>query len=148
MKYPSLIALAILIFTFGCKENEEKAKAVIEKAEENLETLNEEVPSKLLMHDVYLNLKDSATEDDYAFAIEQLKRLDALETTLWAHAGRRAETGDSRLDKDYDLALHVVFTSEENLHEYDKDATHADVRAQLKDLLAGPPVVFDYWTEN
>ena len=147
MKYISLIVFAIFIFISGCKKSEEKAESLINKAEENLETLNEEIPSRLLMHDVYLNLKDSATEDDYSFVIKQLKRLDALETTLWVYAGKRAETGDSRLDKDYDLALHVVFTSEENLHEYDKDATHADVRAQLKDLLAGPPVVFDYWTE-
>jgi hypothetical protein len=36
-----------------------------------------------------------------------------------------------------------VFKSEVELSVYDKDAHHAEVRSQLKDLLAGPPLVFD-----
>ncbi|MFY0673305.1 MAG: Dabb family protein [Bacteroidia bacterium] len=147
MKLQIVVFVAIFIFTLGCKQNAIDLNKKVDKEELNSELEASEIPAKLLMHDVYLNLKDSVTEDEISFALDQLKRLDTLESTLWVHAGKKADTGDSRLNKDYDLALHVVFTSLENLKIYDADPTHADVRTQLKNLLAGPPIVFDYWTE-
>ncbi len=99
------------------------------------------------MHDVYLNLKDSISESDLAKVIGELKRLEQVPSAHNLYVGTRAETGDTRLDPNYDLALHVEFTTEKNLESYAVDSLHLEVRSNLKDFLAVPPVVFDYWTE-
>ncbi len=145
MNRVTLAFVAIIFILQSCSQNDSKNEVI--DAETTITEVTESTPEHYLMHDVFLDLKDSITENEIAFAIEQLKRLEQLETVHWVHVGKRAETGDARLDSKYDLALHVVFKSLDDLHVYDKDLTHADVRAQLKDLLAGPPVVFDYWTE-
>jgi hypothetical protein len=142
MKYRSQVYLVfILLCTLACKNSD---KEVIDKSTLKSDNVLSE---KLLMHNVFLNLKDSVSSDEKQFAIDQLISLKQVEGVLELHAGPKAETGDERLNKNYDVALHVVFKSKEDLSVYDTDPYHAKVRAQLKDLLAGPPVVFDYWVE-
>ncbi|MGB0432249.1 MAG: Dabb family protein [Bacteroidia bacterium] len=132
------------IVSFACKTDSE---IVNKEVTTTTNTAAVAEPERFLMHDVFLDLKDSIAEKEIEFAIEQIKRLKELNTIHWLHVGKRAETGDARLNANYDIALHVVFKSIEDLHSYDKDSTHANVRSNIKNLLAGPPVVFDYWTE-
>jgi len=94
-----------------------------------------------------LNLVNSISDEDEKMVFNEIKRLEQVKTTRWVHVGRRAETGDARLDADFDIALHVVFDNEEDMKAYAEDALHLEVRSNVKEFLAGPPIVFDYWTE-
>ena len=142
MKTSIIFYLAFSLFLFsGCLQNEKKPK---ENVASNIKTGSQ---YKLLIHNVFLDLKDNVSADDKIKAIEQLKSLSAIDNVVKLYAGPKAETGDTRLYKNYDLALHVTFKSLDDLKKYDKNEHHAKVRRQLKSLLAGPPLVFDYWTE-
>jgi hypothetical protein len=98
------------------------------------------------MHDVYLDLNDNLGHKDYAWAIEMLHGLRDIEGVHDMWVGKRAETGDPRLDGAYDLALHVVFVGQDDLKNYDQAPKHQEIRLRLKPFLAAPPRVFDYWT--
>lgn len=100
----------------------------------------------LLLHDVYLDLKEISDEDKL-MVLSELNRLSEVEGVLSVQVGERAETGDARLNKDYDVALHVGFASEDDLKVYAKASLHLEVRANIKDFLAGPPMVYDYWVK-
>lgn len=100
----------------------------------------------LLMHDVYLDLVDSLSASDYDAALASLWELKEIGGVYRLHVGSRAETGDPRLDENYDLALHVEFLNVEDLKKYDQAPKHQEIRVRLKPLLAAPPRVFDYWT--
>lgn len=141
MKKLIVIAFAAFLLTASCKQNE----TIIEK--EIIKEFEKEVPERLLMHNVFLNLNDSISATDLDMVMNELSKLNQVESVLLYHAGKRAETGDARLDKDYDVALHVVFESEENLKKYSIDPLHLAVREKIKPFLIAPPVVFDYWTE-
>lgn len=134
------VGLAVLLVLSACGNQ----SPVVSEPEHDKGT---DLPTKMLMHDVYLNLKDSIKEEDLAKCLEELKRLGKVESTHWLHVGKRAETGDARLDKNYDLALHVVFLSQEHLERYSVDPLHLNVRENIKGFLAGPPVVYDYWVD-
>jgi len=132
---------AALLFAFAISCGPQKQIEIKE-----IEIEKEDVPSKLLMHDVYFNLIDSISEADYKMVLAEMQRLAEIEETLWLHLGEKAETGDARLSTEYDLALHVVFTSEENLQQYAVNALHLQVKENIKPFIVAPPVVFDYWT--
>lgn len=100
---------------------------------------------RLLLHDVYLNLKEGVGEEERNLVITELKRLADVQGIYSVQVGLRAETKDPRLNADYDLALHTAFTSLENLKAYAKAPLHLEVLSNIKDFLAGPPVVYDYW---
>ena len=137
------ILLSISVFLISISSCQPKAQSK-ENASSN-SALQES--KRLLMHSVYLNLKDSISVKDKQYALAQLKRLKNIKAVTSLYAGFKAETGDSRLHKDYDLVLHATFQSTAELKTYDQDSTHAEVRRNLKPLLARPPMVFDYWAE-
>jgi len=130
-----------LLFALGSCNNTQPIAHESEPVEET------KIPEKMLMHDVYLNLKDSISSEAFNKCMVELKRLSEVKSTHWLHVGKRAETGDARLDKSYDLALHVVFLSQDDLEMYAVDPLHLNVRENIKEFLAGPPVVYDYWVD-
>ena len=102
-------------------------------------------PKRMLLHEVFLDLKDSISEEDRKMVFEELKRLEKLTEVHHLHVGKRAETGDDRMPEGFDFGLHVVFESEEKLKAYGQNATHLEVRANIKEHLAAKPVVYDFW---
>ncbi len=105
-----------------------------------------EASDRLLMHTVFLNLKDSISQEDKAYALNELKKLKDIPEVMSFVVGTKANTGDPRLNKTYDLVLQMSFKNIEELKLYDKDSLHSEVRKKLKNLLAGPPEVYDYWS--
>ncbi|MBI1185142.1 hypothetical protein GC194_12780 [bacterium] len=140
MRILNYLSMGILLFVFACQSP--KAKETTETVE--VEVKEPELPESYLMHDVYLNLVDSMTADVRQMVLDQLHRLESLPEPIWLHVGERANTGDPRLDANYDLALHVVFANEEALKTYSVNTTHLEVRENIKAFLAAPPVVYDY----
>lgn len=134
-----LIFLFVLTL-FACKNSDQQNVDTSDIKEKS------ELHEKLLIHNVFLDLKDSISKEDKAYALQELKRLKDIPEVMSLVVGTKANTGDPRLNKNYDIALHVSFKTMEELKIYDKDSTHSDVRKNLKNLLAGPPEVFDYWS--
>lgn len=131
----SLFALALTLVMASCNPGGDSNAATKSGADQ-----------ALLLHDVYLDLKEISDEDKL-MVLSELNRLSKVEGVLSVEVGERAETGDARLNKDYDVALHVGFASEEDLKVYAKAPLHLEVRANIKEFLAGPPVVYDYWVK-
>lgn len=105
-------------------------------------------PASLLVHDVFLSFSDTLYPDSLSAILAALNQLSALTSVHRLYVGSRAETGDPRLFPDFNVALHVEFTSEENMRAYADDSLHLAVRMRLMPYLTQPPVVFDYWVHT
>ncbi|MCB0735921.1 MAG: Dabb family protein [Bacteroidetes bacterium] len=105
-------------------------------------------PKRMLLHEVFLDLNDSISDENRAMVFTELKRLENLPEVYHLHVGKRAETGDERMPLGFDIGLHVVFESEEQLKAYSNNETHLQVRANIKEHLAAKPVVYDFWVGN
>lgn len=98
-----------------------------------------------LVHLVFLQLKDGLSEETLTTFEATLGRLEAIETVHAFSLGRRAASPDPRARADYSHVLQMAFRNEADLQAYQQDERHLRIRQELMPLLAGPPVVCDYW---
>lgn len=109
------------------------------------ERMEEAKPDNKLMHLVFLQLNDSLSEENITAFEAAVGQLGAIETVHGFYLGRRAATPDPRARIDYSHVLQMAFRSEADLQAYQQDERHLRIRQELMPLLAGPPVVCDYW---
>lgn len=95
-------------------------------------------------HMVCLDLKDDVKEADLEMIKTELQKLAELDETISVSIGKRAETGDDRLLKNYDFVLYETFASLEEMKSYATHPKHLAVRKNIKDFLAAAPVVIDF----
>jgi len=78
-----------------------------------------------LAHMVFFKLKDSSKEAVEKFIASAEKNLSKHEGCAYFSVGTRADDVDEPVSaKDFDVALHVVFSSKEGKLKYLKDARH------------------------
>ena len=97
-----------------------------------------------LMHDVYLDLRDSLSPEEREYILGGLAELSEIPEVLELTIGTRLPTGDSRLDSTFDLALHMAFADVDALLAYQINEDHLAVKKAIAPYLAGAPRVFDY----
>ena len=157
------IVCSFLIFSAcssgATQEQLEEAQNSLAQAEEQLEVTKvalaeaiDKIADKgdagpVLVHTVYFKLKDDLTSEDQDKFIELLKSLSQIDYIKDVEVGTPEDTGDPRLFTDYDVALLMEFKSEADLAKYQKDEFHLERRTQAGPYLAGPPVVYDYFTK-
>jgi hypothetical protein len=100
-----------------------------------------------LVHAVYFNLKDDISDADEQRFLEELKRLADVPSADYVEAGPPAASGDPRMDSTFDMALQVGFPDLEALAKYQADSLHLDVKSKVGRFLAGPPVVYDFFSK-
>lgn len=100
----------------------------------------------LLVHVVTLQLKATVSEAERQTIRTELEKLAELPQLQTMQIGTPADTGDPRAVTDYDFILHMGFNSMETLASYQQDERHLAVRAAIGPFLAGPPVVYDFYT--
>jgi hypothetical protein len=131
-----------------CPVQKELTVAQADLAEANAELENLKKPAeRVLVHTVYLKTKPDLVPEQKADLVGKLKSLSTIQGILEVRIGEPAETGDPRLNSDYNYVLYMKFASEADLAAYQKNDLHLKSREATKDYMAGPPVVFDYWLE-
>ncbi len=129
------------------KKTLDETTAELEKTKAELVSLKN-APRGKLMHVVYLKTKPDLKEEQIIDLKFKLNSLSSLEGVMELEIGEPADTGDPRLNSDYNYVLQMRFGSEADLAKYQKNEIHLKARADTKDYLAGPPVVFDFWLDD
>lgn len=131
-----------------CPVQKELSVVQAELAEANAELADLRKPEgKVLVHTVYLKTKTDLLSEQKDDLMGKLRSLSTIPGILEMRVGEPAETGDPRLNSDYNYVLHMKFASEADLTAYQKNETHIKSVEATKSYMAGPPVVFDYWVE-
>ena len=87
-------------------------------------TLSDDNPKRLYSHDVYFELKDKSPEVKKAFVAACKKYLSKHPGTVFYAAGERADRSGNVYDREFDIALHIVFDSKESCDRYAASADH------------------------
>ncbi len=147
--------LFVLLLIAGCiwscqtpNSEMESLRTELSSVQKELDALkNERTRStSVLVHTVFLSLKEDIKNEDKETVIQKLSSLGEIEEVLSIQISDRIDVGDTRA-LDYDLVLYMTFQNEADLSAYDQNAYHNEVRAFLKPFLGGPPATFDYMVQ-
>jgi len=116
-----------------------------ESTEENLEQ-RFKPDSGTIFHTVLLKAKADLSNEERLKLINLLDSLAEIPQTKDLLVTERASTGDKRAITNYDYALQMAFTSQNDLLTYAKHPVHLRVKKQIKPMLAGVPMVLDNTT--
>lgn len=94
-----------------------------------------------LVHVVYFKLKPDA---DRAELIEAINTLKAIEVLHNLEIGTFEDLKDKRALSDYQLMMSMAFKNKEAYAIYQTHEIHLALKANTKDLMAGPPATYDY----
>jgi hypothetical protein len=90
---------------------------------------------RMLAHDVYFTLKDNSPQAREALVAACDKYLSGHPGTVWFGAGPLADELRGNLnDRDFDVALHLVFKNKAALDQYIHAARHLKFIEETKDL--------------
>ena len=154
-----LLTTGLIIFmVFACKQSPtvnankkisaDQMKAAQSAQKEEQANLEETaLGSGQLIHTVYFNLKYDLNEAKRSEFVNLLKSLSEINYIKSVQVGTPVDTGDPRLYTDYDVALLMAFANEADLARYQQDSFHLAKRAATAAYLAGPPIVYDYYTK-
>ena len=82
-------------------------------------------PEKMVAHDVYFSLKDNSPQAKEKLVAACEKYLTGHPGTIWFAAGPRAEEFQRDVnDREFDVALHVVFKNKAAHDQYAKSERH------------------------
>lgn len=94
-----------------------------------------------ISHIVFLKLNTDADKDK---VIEEIKKISEIDVLHDLEVGLFIDLGDARALSGYDLAFSMNFKNESDYHIYQTDTLHLQLKESLKELLAGPPVTYDF----
>ncbi len=147
------LVLSLLLLFTACSNNTQteqqlaEAQTQMQKAETALaeaQTQLDAQKSAKLIHIVMLNIKDDLTKKELQTLTTNIKRIGTIELVHNFELGTFADVGDKRALSDYEMVMKMAFISREEMAKYQVNEVHDEVRTQLGDFLAGPPVVYDY----
>jgi hypothetical protein len=102
-------------------------------------------PEKMLSHDVYFSLKDRSPEARDKLVAACKKYLSGHPGTIWFAAGPLGEEFQRDVnDRDFDVALHIVFKNKAAHDEYSKAERHQKFIEETKDAWAKVRVFDSY----
>ncbi len=152
----ALIHLTIYFFCgilfYSCDPNPELVKeleACQKRHKESVTKLNRirQQQAKFtpnLFHIVYFDLKDNLRPQDIKLFRASLEMLGAIDEVGLLNFGEYTDLGDDRAMKGYEYVMYMGFNDEEGYRRYQNDERHMDIRSNLKQYLAGPPVTYDF----
>ena len=102
---------------------------------------------RMLAHDVYFSLKDSSRLAKEKLVADCKRLLSAQAGTVWFAVGPMAEELKRDInDRDFDVALHIVFKNKAAHDQYQRSETHLSFIAEYKERLKKVRV-FDSYVE-
>ena len=94
-------------------------------AADNLQSAAAEPSQPMLAHDVYFSLKDNSPQAKEKLIVACKKYLTDHPGTVWFAVGPLADEMKREVnDRDFDVALHLVFKSKADHDEYSKAERH------------------------
>jgi hypothetical protein len=109
---------------------------------------DERTDGPMLAHMVFFTLKDRTPENREKLVAACKKYLNDHPGTIYFSAGARAEEFDREVnDRDFDVALHVVFKDKASHDRYQDAPRHLDFINENKDSWAKVRVFDSYVTE-
>jgi hypothetical protein len=103
----------------------------------------------VLTHDVFFVLADDAPETQAKLIAACHKFLTGHPGTIWFSAGPRAKEMEGEVnDRDFDVALHLVFKNKAALDAYGKSERHDQFLAEAKSLWSKVRVFDSYATAS
>jgi len=94
-----------------------------------------------IRHLVFLKLNPDA---DKAQVIQEIKKIREIKVLHDLEVGLFKDLDDARAMSDYDIAFSMHFDDTADYTSYQNDSIHLRLKESLKDVLAGPPVTYDY----
>ena len=144
-----LFSLVFLSFIISCKQ-ECKHLVKIRSLKGQLDSLKSEqitIETKgQLVHLVFLDTRDDISEEDNSALIEAINNLREIPILKDLDIGLRADTDDPRFISNHELAFSLTVKNMEDYKVYQEHPIHLKLKEIAKDKLAGPPAVYDYWT--
>jgi hypothetical protein len=101
----------------------------------------------VIVHTVYLKLKESLDESSIANLIAETKKLQDIASVQNLQVGTFQDLDDPRAMSDYGLVLQMEFSNEAAYRLYQDDPIHVALRESLGEYLAGPPLTHDFLTK-
>lgn len=106
-------------------------------------------PDAVLTHDVFFVLADDKPETQEKLIAACHKYLTGHPGTIWFSAGPRAKEMEGEVnDRDFDVALHLVFKNKAALEAYAKSERHDQFLAEAKSLWSKVRVFDSYATAS
>ena len=154
-----ILTISLLTFLLSACFSNPDYPAQLEAAQTEIQALKTQLENRIqaqeeqisfentLVHIVLLQLNEDISDEEKETLVKKLESLADIPTVKNLQIGMPEDTDDPRAMTDYDLVLHMGFSSLDNLVTYQKDENHLAIRADLKPYLAKPPVVYDFQTK-
>jgi len=97
-----------------------------------------------IRHLVFLKLKEEVNKEEVISKIQNIKSIQGLKDL---EIGLFKDLDDARAMSDYDLAFSMIFEEETDYQLYQDHPFHVELKNELKEFLAGPPVTYDFELE-
>ncbi len=94
-----------------------------------------------LVHTVFFKLK---TEADVNKMVQSLKSLSKIEYIQKVEIGQYVDTGHPDLLSNHTIIVQMTFENQSNFKAYESHPIHLASIQDTKDLLAAPPIGYDY----
>jgi len=132
MQYKSFV-VNYLIFALGC--------ALLLSC--NSSEKNEDVAGSLV-HLVYLNTKDTLSQESLKKLNNELIQLEKISQVKNLQVGKFEDLNDPRANKAYEQILYMEFSNKEDYQIYQDHPIHLELKKNLSQYLSGPPMTYDY----
>ena len=141
------IILFISLFLAGCQTSntnlEDKLNFTMKELQKTKTALKnfQSDPKGKIIHEVFLDLK---SKNDINMVIAEIKKLSKIKEVTNLKVGTFKNLEDERAMQDYEIKFQMQFDSEKNYKTYQNDSIHLQLKKQLKQILIGPPVTYDF----
>lgn len=147
MKIKLLIGLILTVLLVSCSNQKlEKELSAVQLKLKETEALLAAAKSNTdenypLIHVVYFKLKPDADKTKLLEAIDKLKQIDVVHKL---EVGTFEDLNDERALSDYQVVMQMAFANKAAYGTYQTHEIHLALKSVIKDMLAGPPVTYDY----
>lgn len=149
MRFLTVCLIVFCVTSIGCQQAElEKTRAELEKAKAEVAGVQAgsatATAGKRLVHIVWFKLKEDVDQD--ALVVE-LNKLDGIDVVQDLEIGRFQDLQDPRAMSELDMVMQMAFQSEADYRTYQQHPVHVQLKQDVGQFIAGPPVTYDYWSE-
>jgi len=143
MKYTLIFFIGILIS--AC--NQPAATNDFENLKKNLAQVQKELATlkanqdHQIVHVVYFKLKPDANS---AALIKEIKKIAAIEGLEELEVGTFKDLKDKRALSEFGVVMQMGFDTEAAYQAYQKHPLHIELKNNVGQYLAGPPVTYDF----
>ncbi len=99
---------------------------------------------EVIVHTVYLKLKDNLAEEDISDLTAAVKTLKGIPQVKNLSSGTFKDLGDDRALKAYGYVLQMEFYSEADYNSYQQDSIHLAFKQIAGNYISGPPATHDF----